>query len=376
MKCIREVPRKKGVAYVAEVRLNGFPPLRKTFKTEDEAKEFIKLKKAVVTTGGKWNSATLEKTKLEVVFRDYISTHKTALDGKVQYTKNLSKHKEHLINFLEFDLGGLRMEQLTHQRIAKYFQTLLITPIPPRQNKKKSSQLYNGDENKCYSEPTVGKYFSLLRQVMTDFAFKHEYDLGRRFDKHESFTNWRPRTVRISDKEQEKIIEACSRLTNEEQVIQYRQLFNLALHTGLRASELMKLKAQNCNLDEKFIFVARETNKLKKSRSTPFGMKALEILTENFKNKTEEEIKNGILVFDKLPKAGLDLRIKEIMFKAGCKHIRLSDYRHEFIIRVLSLTNIDVAKLALASGHNLKVLLVYAQEYRPHYTASAELDKI
>jgi integrase len=127
-------------------------------------------------------------------------------------------------------------------------------------------------------------------------------------------------------------------------------------------------------LNQRYIHVARETNKLKKSRSVPLSLKAIEVLTANIEKKTAADIENGALVFDKLPKTGLDLRIKEIMYASEHKELRLSDFRHEFLCRTLEQTSIDIGKLALATGHNLNTLLVYAQKFRSHSMAN-ELDQ-
>jgi integrase len=381
MKCIREVKRKNGVAFAVQIRLKGAPPLRATFDTMSKAKKFVKDKKAIVTTGGKWNSAKIENTTLEDIFDDFIKSNKVVSrteDGEevITYTKKLSKHKEHLINFLSYELGALKLSELTHDKIARFFADLLVTPIPPRPNKKKTNKLFDGDANKCYSEPTVNKYFGLLRQVCEDFAFKHNLELGKRFTKHVSYQNWRPRELRISPEAEKLIYSACATKTIKEQAVQYKQLFELAMQTGMRASELMRLQAKNCHigLSQRYIHVARETNKLKKSRSVPLSLKAIEVLTANLEKKTPADIKNGVLVFDKLPKIGLDLRIKEIMYAAGYKELRLSDFRHEFLCRTLEQTSIDIGKLALATGHNLNTLLVYAQKFRSHSMAN-ELDQ-
>ena len=376
MACIRTRKLKNKTVYLAEVRIKGLPPARKTFDTKAEAEAFIKLKKAIVTTGGTWNNAAIDKANLATIFDDYIQSNKTVTEGKVLYTKKLSKHKEHLINFLIADLGTLTLEKLTHANIAKYFTTLLNTPIPPRPGKKKTNKLFNGGENKCYSEPTVGKYFGLLREVCEDFAFKHDFNLGNRFTRHTTYQNWRPRELRISPEAEKHIYLACDTKTDKEQAIQYRQLFELAMQTGMRASELMRLQAKNCHIDlnDRYIHVARETNKLKKSRSVPLSLKAIDVLKANLEKKTAADIKNGALVFDKFPKTGLDLRIKEIMFAAEHKELRLSDFRHEFLCRTLEQTSIDIGKLALATGHNMNTLLVYAQKFRSHSMAN-ELDQ-
>ena len=74
MKCIREIKRKNGIAFAVQIRLKGVPPLRATFETEAKAKKFVKEKTAIVTTGGKWNSAKIENTTLDKIFADFVKS--------------------------------------------------------------------------------------------------------------------------------------------------------------------------------------------------------------------------------------------------------------------------------------------------------------
>jgi len=371
---IRKIERAKGIRYVAQVRIKGSPNLSKTFKTEAEAKIFITQKEAKIQLGGTVSKTKINNTLLSTIFDDFVRTNKTILEDKtVIYTKRLNVHKEHLINFLSFNIGMLTIETLTHDKIKKFFNHLLITPIQTPTRKKKANPIYNGDVVRCYSEATICKYFSLLRELCEDFAFMHNFDLGNRFTNHDTYQSWNPREQRITPDDETKIYKACD---TREQAEQFRQLFKLGINTGMRASELIRLKASNCYLtdDKRYIYVAPDTNKMKASRSVPLSLVARQVLIDNFKNKTQEEIDSGIRVFDKLRTYSLDSMIKRITFSAGNPNICLSDCRHEFLCRTLEETDIDVVKLSLATGHNLATLIKYANQFRPLITAMA-LDK-
>lgn len=375
---INKIERAKGTSYVAQIRVKGHPQLSKTFKTEKEAMVFIAEKEATILLGGTVSKTKINNTLLATIFDAYIQKNKNVMreaDGKTMiiYSKDLNTHKEHLINFLSFHIGMLTIETLTYEKIQKFFKHLLIIPLPQRPNKKKASKLYKGDEVKCYAESTVIKYYSLLKCICEDFAFIHNFDLGNRFAKHDKWQSWIPREQRISKEDEEKIYVACD---TRRQATQFKQLFKLAMNTGLRASELIRLKAMNCNLDDdkRFIYVAPDTNKMKSARSCPLSLIAREVLRENFKDKTQEEIKDGIRVFDKLRTYALDAQIKRITFAAGNPNIRLGDCRHEFLCRTLEETNIDVVQLALATGHSLPTLIKYANQFRPLFTAN-QLDQ-
>jgi integrase len=263
----------------------------------------------------------------------------------------------------------LTIETLTHDKIKKFFNQLLITPIriPER---KKANKIYNGNVARCYGTGTISKYYSLLRELCQDFSFIHNFPLGNRFEKQDTYQAWNPREQRISVEDEQKIYDACD---TRREADQFRQLFKLGINTGMRASELLRLKASNCFLadDKRYIYIASDTNKMKSSRSVPLSLIARQVLIDNFATKTKEEIDNGIRVFDKLRTYSLDSMIKKITFASGNPNIRLGDCRHEFLCRTLEQTDIDVVKLSLATGHNLKTLIKYANQFRPLVTAIA-----
>lgn len=373
MGTINRIERKNGTtSYVAQVRIKGNPRISESFKTEKEAQDYITAKELFIAGGGVVSKTKINNTLLSEIFDDFIQKNKTTTtnsEGKetVFYTSELNKHKEHLINFLKKNIGDLTLETFTHEKIKAIFDYLLTAPVP-RRARKEINVMYEGDVVKCYSEATVGKYFSLLREILENFAFIHNYNLGKRFTNHRTFKSWNPRIQRITREDEAKIYEACN---TREQTEQFQQLFKLGIHTGMRASELLKLKAINCHLadNKRYIFVSIDTNKMKTSRSVPLSLIARQVLLDNFKEKTPDEIKDGIRVFDKLRVKNLDSMIKRITFSAGNRNIRLGDCRHEFLCRTLEETSIDVVKLALMTGHNLATLIKYASQLRPLTTA-------
>lgn len=373
MGTINQIQRKNGtISYVAQVRIKGNPAISKSFETEKDAQAYITTKEAFIAGGGVVSKTKINNTLLSEIFDGFINKNKKTIEddtGKktVIYTSELNKHKEHLINFLKKNIGDLTLETFTHDKIKAIFDYLLTAPVP-RRERKEINEMYEGDIVKCYSEATVAKYFSLLKEILEDFAFIHNFDLGKRFTNHRTFQSWNPRTQRITREDEKKIYEACN---TRQQAEQFRQLFKLGIHTGMRASELIKLKAMNCHIEDhkRYIYISADTNKMKATRSVPLSLIARQVLVDNFKEKSQDEINDGIRVFDKLRVKDLDPMIKRITFAAGNRNIRLGDCRHEFLCRTLEETSIDVVKLALMTGHNLATLIKYANQLRPLTTA-------
>ncbi len=371
MGTIRKFERAKGVVYNAQIRIKGVPPLSETFSTRKKAAAWITQQEAKIELGQPVSKSKLENVKIGEILQSYIGTFSID-DGKGNsiYKKGLNKGKEYRIGFLDFHLGKLTVKTLTHERIQKFFDILLVTDIPPPANRKTIHKLYKGAVTRKYSPATVRKYYYDLKTILEWWAFKHNFELGNRFQRQNTPENWIPRERRISADDEKKLYTACEAMIKSPE--QWRQLIQLGLETALRVSELIRLKngAVFLEKEKRYIAVMSDTNKMKENRSVPLSKKAVKVLNEIFEAKKKVgKVNSEERVFNLLPIQTFSASFKKITHRANLD-IVAGDMRHEALCRLFENTKLTVVEIALMSGHSsVDTLKSYVMKLRPSFLA-------
>lgn len=333
------------VRYSAIVRLSGHPTRTKNFRTIREAKAWIAEVEHTINTRGKANRTSLNKTSLEEVFSAYLNAH-----------PDTTKKKKYSLGALSSMLQGINLDTLSRQTTQKFINKLLETEIPAPANKSKSHKNYAGDQSRTYSPATVRRYFYDLKTTLEWWADRENYDLGDRFKRLEIPSGWeKPRDRILSEMEFESLLKAVhSKYTSK---LQWEAIILLGIETGMRPSELLRLQAENCYPDKKFLLVADDTTKTKSERVVPLSNRAIGVL-----HSLLNEGKSG-RVFDEIPIGSFSASFKSLCVKACIQDFRFHDLRHTALTRFYTELGLRDFEVATISGHKqLETLRRYVKQ--------------
>jgi integrase len=182
------------------------------------------------------------------------------------------------------------------------------------------------------------------------------------FNKIKKFSETRGRVRFLSDDERKNLLKAC-------QEASYKPLYLivvLALSTGARKGEIMKLKWQDIDFERRQI-VLHET-KNKERRVIPLTGHAYELMKEHAKVKRSDTE----LVFPS-SKGDKPYEIKKPWLKAikeaGIKDFRFHDLRHS-AASYLAMNGASLAEIAEVLGHKtLQMVKRYAHLSEAHTSA-------
>ncbi len=113
----------------------------------------------------------------------------------------------------------------------------------------------------------------------------------------------------------------------------FKVLFKLAYNTGMRLGEIVNLRWESINLEDKFIRIANTedfTTKSKKERIIPIGNSLLEILTEH---ETKNRKSSNKYVFEKILGIRLNEDYVSKKFKEAVREANLPDKYHFHTLR-------------------------------------------
>lgn len=129
----------------------------------------------------------------------------------------------------------------------------------------------------------------------------------------------------------------------------YRDIVELALHTGLRKSEVLSLSYSNVDLFRRVVVVKGKGNKV---RTIPLNQVSLNILKERFKIR---HIGSNLVFGDRngntIQKTLLKNTFKKALKLSGIEDFRFHDLRHTFATR-LAHAGIDIYTISKLLGHN------------------------
>lgn len=364
---IRKHERIKGTTYEAEVRLKGQPSLQATFKTLQEANEWITITEATILQTGTASRSTLEKTSIKKILEEFLLPYETeerTKRDKIVYA-GISMKKVYNILALHDYVGSFTVNTLTHTVIEKFMKNMIASDIPAPLNRTKIHKNYNGAETKKYTQATVRKYYFDLKVAVELWAFKNNFDLGNRFVNQKIPKSWEePRERRLKNGELDKLLAACDSMYKSP--AQWKAIIQFAIETAMRPSEYLQLEFKDLYLDQRYLVVRDDTTKNEVSRQVPLSKKALEILREL---EVKSNSKKG-RVFHLVPHAAFSAGFKCITKNAECEDLIAHDLRHEAISRFfennLNLSTIEIMKIT--SHTEMKTILRYTN-LRPELLA-------
>lgn len=349
---------KTKTTYQAMVRLANHPQLKKNFDTQAEAKEWIILTEAEIKLKGKANRSSLNKKTVEQILNEYETDN-----------PDISRGKKNEINGLVKMMGSLQVEQLTKHTIQKFVDTLLKTEIPTQTKKTKSHKLYNGDKpKKTYSQSTVRRYYYTLKTAVEWWATKYEFDLNDRFAIQSIPKAWEaPRDRLLSKEEWKRLNDALNAKQAHKEA--WKRLIAFGCETGMRTSEVMRLKVGSCFEQDRYLIIEKDTTKTKVSREVGLTKKAVEIVNEQRKSKKETD-----RLFSEISISGFLNSWRTLLAQAKIENFVYHDLRHQALTNMFK-SDIPTMTIAKQSGHQqLETLKRYIKQDREFLIG--QLDKM
>lgn len=302
MGAIREVTKKNGEkSYHAEVRLKGHPPERDSFRTKTKAKEWIQETEAAIRDGRfKSHSASRKHTVNDLIERfaeHCIPKHSKYYVKKVQL---LQRWKE--------ELGNLYLSDLSRAHISQVRDKML--------NETTSKKILR-------SPSTVNRYMAAFSKVLSVAVNEWEWITVNPMFKISKPKEGRGRDRYLSLEEKNRLLEACKASTNP----YLYSIVSLALFTGMRYGEIVKLKWNDINFDGRFMTLHETKNG--ERRVIPLTEEVTKILKDLYTNfGTNKAIFSNLKFTPTKNPISIRKSFARVLKVAGIENFRFHDLRH------------------------------------------------
>jgi integrase len=232
---IREVIKKNGdKSYHAEVRLRGFPPQRDSFRTKTDAKKWVQDTEAAIRDGRLKNHSGSRKHTVRELIDKFVVTSIPA--HPIYYPK-----KVQLLNRWKEELGHLLLSDLSASHIAQVRDKLLLETTT---------------KNTIRSSSTVNRYLAAFSKALSVAVKEWEWLEENPMLKISKPKEGRGRDRFLDEDEVHRLLEACRESSNRN----LYAIVALAIFTGMRYGEIVKLKWIDINFDLSFITLHETKN--------------------------------------------------------------------------------------------------------------------
>ena len=299
--------RKRGNSWTAQVRIAGWRSFTKTFKKKTDAIAW---------------SAHLENKLRNAPVPAFVADTKVTLgDLVIRYAEEIApSHKSSLPE-------TYRLRAISRSWIGELDIRYL--------NKQQFAQ-YQKDRLEKVSVASVHAELSLIRRVL-DTAIKHwGYDIVENVIKTMKYSKGSvSRTRRLEANEKNRILASAKSQRNN----YICSVIEFAIETGMRRSEILKLKWHDINLETGFASLYDTKNG--EDRKVPLTKRCIEVLNQLSRNHE--------YVFP-ISATCLNQAWRRAVKKAEIKDLRFHDLRHEAVSRFFEM-GMSVPEVALISGH-------------------------
>ena len=242
MKAKRERNLKQvGDRWFFDFTLDGKRYLRLGGRTKEEARDAMARARVEILEGPKGGTVDVEDPLFEDFAKEYIETH-------AKPNKRSWERDERSIKHLKKSFGGRRLSQISLLQVEKYRVERLAQ----------------------VSLATVHRELACLKGI-----------LSKAVD-WEKLLSFPLRKIKIDlrqEQHRERVLapeEECRLLTAAAPHL--RPMIILALHTGMRRGEILKLRTEHADLKTRFITIPKENSKSKKLRRVPMDSVVVDLL--------------------------------------------------------------------------------------------------
>jgi integrase len=332
MKAKRERNLKQvGGRWFFDFSKDGKRYIRLGGRTKEEAKDAMARLRAQLLEGPQDNPADVEDPRFRDFAREYLEVH-------ARPNKRSWQRDERTIARLNKTFGDLRLSELSLLRIEKYRVERLGQVAIATTNRElsclKAIISKAIDWEKLASFP--------LRKIKIDLRLENR------------------RTRVLSSDEEPRLLAAAS--------AHLRPLIVLALQTGMRRGEILKLRAEHVDFKTRRITVPKENSKSKKQRFVPMNSKVVDLLSPLVPE-------GGGFVFRKKsgqPYDDVDGAWRGACARAKIADLRFHDLRHTFETRGIE-SGVNLADMREIMGH---ATIDFSLDHYYHADAARLLDEM
>ena len=298
--------RKRGNSWNAQVRISGWRSFTKTFKTKLDAKQWI------VTLEKELKSKPLpEKNIKNLKLKDLFNKYKFEILPKLKSHKIVT----YKLNFLSrLWLGEIKVINLTKEHLEQFCK----------------------DRKLVVKDGTIKSELMLIKRIVKIATDKWNYGIPfNAFYGIELPSPHKPRNRRATQEELSILISHANKQRNT----YISTIIQFAVETGMRRSEILKLKWIDVNLKTRIASLYDTKNG--DERHIPLTKTAVQLLS----NLTQL----SDFVFP-ISANCLRLAWERCRKKSDIKGLRFHDLRHEAVSRFFEM-GLSVPEVALISGH-------------------------
>jgi integrase len=289
------IRRRKG-SWQTVIRVQGYPPITKTFKTKIDAQRYSRdLENKLFR-----EKHDIAKKKFPIMrdalirYRDEVTVHKRSKEMETKLIKYILS--EGFVNYA--------INLVDRSLIAQYRDRAL----------------------RSLKSSSVNRRLAIISHLFTICKKEWVYDVANPVLSIRRPTNPEPRDRRFTQQELDKIF-TCNR-TNPHM----KFIIRLALETGMRRSEIANIKPEHVKGNLLTIPVAKT-----KPRKIPLTPKAVQLLQNNLPIKMSSN--------------AIRLSWVRLTKKYGIEDARFHDLRHESLSRMFEEKSLNVPEVQLISGH-------------------------
>lgn len=292
------------------------------------AEEIKKQTEAKIALGQFETPETLSKIKLSEFFQHYIEYCRHRNSPKHIYQK-----KTQMNTILRY-IGDPSLKDITPTMLEQYRMERLKNVGPA----------------------IINKEFSMLRH-MFNYAVKLGYAAENPVVKVGLLPEPKPRVRFLTPEEFKMLMDAAP--------THLKPIILLAVHTGLRKTELLSLKWENVDFKREVIVV--ENTKNRERRTIPLNSVALEVLEKLPK-------KSDYIFPSKKGRGYIDVKksFRNAVKRAGIKNVHFHDLRHTFA-SYLVMSGVDLRTVQELLGHkSLRMVARYSHLSQEHLKKSVK----
>lgn len=332
------------ITHRVKVRLKGYPTQTATFNRLTDAKKWAASTESAIREGRHFKTVEAKKHSLTDLVDRYIKD--------VLPTKPKSQAKQTMqLTWWKGQIGDYLLADITPALIVQCRDDLL------------NSSTRRGTQR---SPATVVRYMAALSHAFTIAVNEWQWIEDSPIKKVKKPTEPRGRVRFLSDNERTKLLTACKTSSNP----WIYTCVVLALSTGMRQMELMKLTWLDVNLNNHYIILHETKNG--ERRRIPLTGHALELLLSH--NKKEKSNTQLLFPSKQNPNKPLSLRLpfKQALELAEITDFRWHDLRH-CTASYLVMNGASLAEIAEILGHKtLQMVKRYAHLSDGHVSSVVE----
>lgn len=330
-----------GVVYRVKVRLKGYPPQTATFRRATDAKKWAQDTESAIRDGRHFKNSQAKRHTLADLIDRYI---RDVLPNKTRNQATI-RVQTYQLQWWKAEIGHYVLSDVTPALLAEYRDKL-------------ASKGVRGDRKS--SPSTVVRYLAALSHAFTIAVKEWGWLDDSPMRKVSRPKEPRGRVRFLSDEERKALLEACK----DSEAYYLYPLVVLALSTGMRLGEILRITWPDINLEGQYIILHETKNG--ERRRIPLAGHAL----EEIKNLSKTRQVASQKLFPNPASRHIPLRItrpwEEALKKAEIKDFRFHDLRHS-AASYLAMNGASLAEIAEVLGHKtLQMVKRYAHLSEAH----------